>query len=101
MYSIGYLSEAYVNSSVKVLNLPTPAYYYDVNYVKHATPASQVGKWVVPSAKTALNGTYKYVRPLYFVTVGTPSGNKAAFINWCKSSAGQAYCVGQHYLKLR
>jgi phosphate transport system substrate-binding protein len=100
MYAIGYLSEAYVNSSVKVLNLPIPAHYYDVDYVEHTTPASQVGKWVVPSVKTALNGTYKYVRPLYYVTVGAPSGNAATFINWCLSAAGQAYAPGQHFLRL-
>jgi phosphate transport system substrate-binding protein len=100
MYAIGYLSEAYVNTSVKVLNMPIPANYYDVNYVAHATPASQVGKWVVPSVGTALNGTYKYVRPLYFVTLGAPSGNAKSFIDWCNSGAGQAYAPGQHFLKL-
>ncbi|HEY5548258.1 MAG TPA: substrate-binding domain-containing protein [Coriobacteriia bacterium] len=100
MYSIGYLSEAYVNSSVKALNLPAPANYYDSDYVAHATPASLVGKWIVPSMATALNGTYKYVRPLYFVTPGTPAGDAKTFIDWCKSSAGQSYVAGQHYLRM-
>lgn len=100
MYAIGYLSEAYVNSSVHALNLPAPANYYDVNYTEHATSSTLVGKWIVPSLTTELNGTYLYVRPLYYVTKGAPSGNVATFINWCKSSAGQAYCNSQHYLKL-
>jgi len=99
-YAIGYLSEAYVNSSVHALNMPIPANYYDLNYVAHATPASLVGKWVVPTVANEANGYWKYVRPLYFVTVGAPSGNAATFINWCKSAAGQAYCAGQRYLKL-
>ncbi|MDR3685593.1 MAG: substrate-binding domain-containing protein [Coriobacteriia bacterium] len=99
MYAIGYLSDAYVNSSVHALNMPAPANYYDSDYVEHATPASLAGKWIVPSTKTALNGTYLYVRPLYYVTVGAPAGNAATFINWCLG-AGQAYCSGQHYLPL-
>lgn len=100
MFAIGYLSEAYVNSGVHPLNMPVPAHYYDTNYSEHDTPSSLVGKWVVPTVGTELNGTWKYVRPLYFVTAGSPSGNAATFINWCKSAAGQAYCAGQRYLKL-
>jgi phosphate transport system substrate-binding protein len=100
-YAIGYLSDAYVTKDVKVLNLPAPAYYYDSDYTMHSTAASLVGKWIVPSTTTALNGTYKYVRPLYYVTVGTPAGNAKTFIDWCLSSAGQAYAPGQHYLKLK
>lgn len=100
MYAIGYLSEAYVNSTVKVLNLPAPAHYYDSDYVVHTTPASLVGKWIVPSTATALNGTYKYVRPLYFVTASTPSGDAKTFIDWCKSSTGQSYVAGQHFLRM-
>jgi phosphate transport system substrate-binding protein len=100
MYAIGYLSEAYVNSTVKVLNLPIPAHYYDSDYQVHTTPASQVGKWVVPSTTTALNGTYKYVRPLYFVTASTPTGDAKTFIDWCKSASGQSYVAGQKFLKM-
>jgi phosphate transport system substrate-binding protein len=102
MYAIGYLSDAYVTTKLTVLNLPEPAHYYDVNYVEHDTTPSQVGKWIVPSLTSALNGTYKYVRPLYFVTAGTsaPTGDAKTFIDWCLSSAGQAYAPGQHFLKL-
>ena len=104
-YAIGYLAEAYVNSKVKVLTLPTPAYYYDEHYVMHATTASAVGHYGVPSRKTAANGTYKYVRPLYFVTAGisAPTGASKSFIDWCKSKhsgKGQSYCAGQHFLRL-
>jgi phosphate transport system substrate-binding protein len=107
MYAIGYLSEAYVNSTVKPLNLQRQEYYYDSDYVKHETPAAYVHQWVVPSTTTALrspssSGTYPYVRPLYFVTNGTaaPSGDAATFINWCKSTTGQSYVAGQKFLKM-
>lgn len=100
MYAIGYLSEAYVDSTVHALNMQTPAHYYDLDYQVHDTPASQVGHWVVPSTTSAANGSYKYVRPLYFVTVGAPSGDAKTFIDWCLSS-GQAYCTALHYMKLK
>lgn len=105
MYAIGYLSEAYVNKSVKALNLPRPKYYYDSDYVEHATPAKYVGQWVAPSTTAALkgagsaSGAYVYVRPLYFVTQHAPTGDAASFINWCKG-AGQSYVSGQHFLRM-
>jgi phosphate transport system substrate-binding protein len=100
MYSIGYLSEAYVNSTVKPINLPAPTYYYDANYNVQTTAASLAGHYVVPSTTTALNGTYKYVRPLYFVTKTAPTGDAKTFIDWCLSATGQSYAPGQRFLKL-
>jgi phosphate transport system substrate-binding protein len=100
-YAIGYLSEAYVNSTVKALAIKMPTHYYDTNYVVHTTPSSIAGKYVTPTTTNCLNGTYKYVRPLYFVTKGTPSGKVATFMNWCKSSTGQKYATSQHFLKLK
>jgi phosphate transport system substrate-binding protein len=76
-YAIGYLAMAYKNSSVKALNMPR---------VSGAT-----SDFVVPSKTTALNGSYPYVRDLYFVTKGAPAGNASTFIKWCLSSAGQTY----------
>jgi phosphate transport system substrate-binding protein len=99
-YAIGYLSDAYVTSALKVINLPAPANYYTTDYVSHATAASLAGKWIVPSTTTANNGTYLYVRPLYFVTLHAPTGDALTFINWCLGSTGQSYCLGQHFLKL-
>lgn len=99
-YAIGYLSMAYVNSSVHALAIRMPAHYYDENYTEHTTPSSVYGKYITPSLTTATNRTYLYVRPLYFVTVGAPAGSVATFINWCRSATGQAYCAGQHFLKL-
>jgi phosphate transport system substrate-binding protein len=106
MYSIGYLSEAYVDSTVKPLNMPRPAHWYDSDYVVHDTPSQYIGQWVVPSTTSALknagsaSGAYTYVRPLYFVTAHAPSGDALTFINWCKGTSGQSYVSGQHFLKM-
>lgn len=100
-YAIGYLSEAYLSKSVKALSMPAPQYYYDSNYQKQSTPASLVGKYVIANRTNALNGTYKYVRPLYFVTTGAPSGDAKTFVDWCAGGTGQSYVAGQRYLKLK
>ena len=76
-YAIGYLAMAYKNSSVKALNMPH-------------VPGATAG-FVVPTKNTALNGSYPYVRDLFFVTKGAPAGNARTFINWCLSATGQAY----------
>jgi phosphate transport system substrate-binding protein len=110
-YAIGYLSEAYVDSTVKPLNLQRQEYYYDSDYNMHATPAAYVHQWVVPSASNALkspssSGTYPYVRPLYFVTQNAVSASSQSikdFIGWClskSSGAGQSYVTGQKFLKM-
>ncbi|TLM88426.1 MAG: phosphate-binding protein, partial [Actinobacteria bacterium] len=41
-------------------------------------------------------GKYPYVRPLYFLTKGAPTGDVKAFITWCMSSAGQAIAVKEY-----
>ena len=66
-YAIGYIGMAFVNRSVKAVSIDGVA----------ATRAN------------AMNGKYKYVRPLYFITKGAPKGDAKKFIDWCKSSAGQ------------
>jgi phosphate transport system substrate-binding protein len=77
-FAIGYLAMSYVNSQVHALNMLMPS-------------GPKAGHYVVPNKTNALNGQYIYVRDLYFVTKGSPSGNVKTFVNWCKSSAGQAY----------
>ncbi len=76
-YAIGYLAMAYKNSSVKALNMPH-------------VPGATAG-FIVPTKTTALNGSYPYVRDLFFITKGAPAGNASTFIKWCLSSTGQAY----------
>ena len=68
-YAIGYVGQAYMNSTIKTLKIGG----------------------VYPTRTTASSGKYKYVRPLYFVTKGAPSGAAKSFINWTLSKTGQSY----------
>jgi phosphate transport system substrate-binding protein len=86
-YAIGYLAMSYVNSSVRTLNL-----------LMNSGP--EAGHYVVPNKTNALNGKYIYVRDLFFVTIGAPSGQAATFTNWCLSSKGQSYNAANGYLPL-
>jgi phosphate transport system substrate-binding protein len=76
-YAIGYISMAYVNSSVKALKIDGH----------------------VPNKANALSGAYPYVRGLYFVTKGTRSGDAKTFMDWCLTSAAQKI-AGAEYLPL-
>jgi len=66
-YAIGYVSVAYVNSTVRGV----------------------VTDGVAPTEANAAAGRYPYVRPLYFLTNGPATGASKAFIAWCISKAGQ------------
>lgn len=100
-YAIGYISFAYIDSALHAVAIQQPANRILSNGSIVATPSSAKGHYIAPSLTTARNGTYVYVRPLFFVTKGAPSGNAKTFINWCLSSTGQSYCAGQHYLTLK
>ncbi|MDZ4170347.1 MAG: phosphate ABC transporter substrate-binding protein [Coriobacteriia bacterium] len=76
--AIGYVGMAFVNSSVRGVTMGG----------------------VAPTRANALSGKYKYVRPLYFITKGAPSGNTKKFLDWCKSSAGQKV-AGKEFLPIR
>ncbi|MDD5189826.1 MAG: phosphate ABC transporter substrate-binding protein [Dehalococcoidales bacterium] len=65
--AIAYLSCGYVDTSVKVVNLDG----------------------VAGTEANVKNGTYKYVRPLLFITKGQPSGLVKSFLDFCLSDAGQ------------
>lgn len=68
-YAIGYVSLAYMNSTVRGMKV----------------------SGVAPTRTNALSGKYKYVRPLYWVTKGAPAGAAKTFISWTRSSTGQYY----------
>jgi phosphate transport system substrate-binding protein len=76
-YAIGYVSMAFLNSSVKGLKLN--GYF--------------------PTKANALSGKYPYVRGLYLVTKGTRSGEAKTFMDWCLTSAAQKM-AGVEYLPL-
>ncbi len=66
-YAIGYVAMAFVNRTVRGVSVDG----------------------VAPTRANALSGKYKYVRALYFITKGVPTGNAKRFLDWCRSSSGQ------------
>jgi phosphate transport system substrate-binding protein len=73
-YGVGYVSVAIVNSSVRAVS---------------------VGG-VAPTKSNCSSGKYPYVRPLYFLTKGTPSATVKAFISWCTGSSGQIIAMKEY-----
>jgi phosphate transport system substrate-binding protein len=76
-YAIGYISMAFVNSSIKPLRIDGH----------------------VPTKANALSGAYPYVRSLYFVTKGDRGGDAKTFMDWCLTAAAQKM-AGVEYLPL-
>ncbi len=56
---------------------------------------------VLPSVKTALDGTYPIARPLLYYTNGEPTGVIKAFIDYCLSAEGQAKVTAVGYVPLQ
>jgi phosphate transport system substrate-binding protein len=71
--AIFYAGLAYIDKTVKPLAIKK-------------TPGDSA---VLPSAKTALDGTYPISRPLLFYINGMPTGAIKAFIDYCLSPEGQ------------
>ena len=76
--AIGYIGMPFVTKKVKALKVDN----------------------VSPTRTNALNGKYKHVRYLYWVTKGAPSGEAKKFIDWTRTKAGQSIVVTE-YLKLK
>lgn len=76
--SIGFVSFGYLDESVK--SLPVDG--------------------VAGTIETAKNGTYPIVRPLYFMTKETPTGITKAFIDFCRSPAGQSIVESEGYISI-
>ena len=55
---------------------------------------------VTPSLETVESGQYPLSRQLFFYTVGAPSGETKAFIDWVLSPAGQKICEAVGYYPL-
>ena len=47
---------------------------------------------VQPSLETVQNGQYPLSRNLFFYTIGEPSGEEKAFIDWALGTEGQKVC---------
>jgi phosphate transport system substrate-binding protein len=77
--AIGFESLAYVDSSIKALNIDGVA----------ATQAN------------AKDDTYPIVRPLYFLTKEEPTGLVKDFIDFCQSTEGQAIVAENGYIAVK
>lgn len=73
--------------------------YVGMPFVNRSVKALKVGG-VAPTRTNALNGTYKHVRYLYWVTKGAPAGAAKEFIDWTLTPAGQRV-VETEYLRVR
>jgi phosphate transport system substrate-binding protein len=78
-YAIGYVGMAFVNSKVRAVRIDK----------------------VAPTKANALNGTYRWVRNLYFVNYPAYpiTGEAKSFVDWVLSPAGQAI-AGKTFLPL-
>lgn len=71
--AIGYSGMAFATPGAKTLRLSTSA-----------------GRSAVaPTVRSAIEGTYPMVRPLYLYTPGGPTGQTKAFIDWVTGPVGQ------------
>jgi len=55
---------------------------------------------IKPSLETVQSGRYPLSRQLFFYTIGEPSGETKAFIDWVLSSEGQKICEAVGYYPL-
>lgn len=75
--AIGYISMGYLDSSVNALDIDE----------------------IAGTEENAKNGTYPIVRPLLYVTRGNPEGIVKKYIDFCRSTAGQAI-VAEDYISI-
>jgi phosphate transport system substrate-binding protein len=81
--AIGYIGVAYLDESVKALNLD-------------AGNGSEA-----PSSENILSGAYPLSRPLYFYTNGEPSGLTKEFIDYVLSEKGQGIVSDVGYFPIK
>ena len=81
--------------SVEVRQNPNSIGYDGLGYVTPdqktiAVAADPGGPFVLPTVQTVNSGEYPIARDLYMYTAGEPQGTIAAYLNWIRSSEGQA-----------
>lgn len=91
---------------VEVAKNPHAIFYPGLGYLNDdvkplAIKATADDAAVLPSVKTALDGTYPVARPLFFYTDGEPTGAIRAFIDYCLSAAGQQQVEAVGYVPLK
>jgi len=66
-----------------------------------AVRSDEMSEAVAPSLQTVESGQYPLSRQLFFYTVGEPSGETKAFIDWVLSPEGQKICEAVGYYPLK
>lgn len=78
--------------------------YGGIGYAKgvKAIPVKtdEAGKAVAPTMENVVSGAYPISRKLFFYTVGPPSGEAKAFVDWALSDEGQKVCEQVGYYPL-
>ena len=90
--------------SSEVQQNPNALGYDGLGYVTSAQKMVAVGRtgdgpFVLPSARTVLDGTYPVSRPLYMYTAGEPTGAVKEYIDWIRGE-GQALVTGIGFVPL-
>ncbi len=83
--TIGYSGMGYATEKVKMLKIA----------VKEGDTAYP------PTLETGLDGTYPIARPLYMYTLGEPTGEIKAYIDWVFSEVGQEIVEKNGYVPLQ
>lgn len=72
---------------------------YKTDHVKWLAIAKEKGgKGVLPSVESAKTGDYPIARPLQTYSLGEPTGELKAFLEWCKGPAGQKIVLELGYV---
>ncbi len=75
---------------------------YATDHVKLACVSKGDGEdCVMPSVKTASDGSYPIARPLFMYTNGEPTGEIKAYLDWIMSDEGQCIILNKGYAPAR
>ena len=105
-YKEGYTAQSGSSDVVALIsNTPCAIGYSGMGYRTDAVKVLKVAKktgepGVEPSVATAQDGSYPISRPLYFYTLGEPTGAVADFIRWVMSDVGQKIVEDKGYVPL-
>lgn len=99
---LGGSSEVLEKISSAPLALGYSGMGYRTDHVKWLAVAKAEGaEAVLPSADAARSGTYPIARKLYLYTVGDPSPEVSAFLEWVLSDEGQEIVAREGYVPVR
>lgn len=74
---------------------------YKTDHVKWlAISKEKGGQGVLPSVESAKSGDYPIARPLQTYSLGEPTGELKAFLEWCKGPAGQKIVLELGYVNV-